>query len=469
MRIYNFGRNVRFKPKHLYKPKSFEEVLDILNKHKNGQIRVCGAKHAWNGGIESSDAFLDISNLDKIDVKEENGKKYVYVDGGVVLKDLITELRKVGLIIPAMGGIMKQSVAGLCSTATHGTGNSSFSHFVEEIKIANYKKNGQVVIQTYNSGDELLAGRTAVGCMGVILRLKIPCIPKYWMTESSKYIETLDEVLLCEKDWPLTQTVVIPHLWHFLSFRRKVEAEPKDKIRFKLMRIVDYFGVEMMPHVLLKIILFFKKNKNVVIWYYKKFLPSLIRGLTITNEDYKGLTHHTRHHYTFRHIEMEVFIPERHIKEAFEIIKEVTDWYAGTLNTLSEKIRQKLISIGMLKEVTSKRGLYVLHYTPFIRKVFPDDSLISMTANNETRYAIGLFTYQKEILRGGYYDFTKTMAKVLCDLYDARLHWGKHFPLEHRDIARLYPDMEKFKKICKEADPKGVFQNEFTKRVFSFE
>lgn len=468
MKIYNFGRNVSFRPKHLYKPKSFEEVLEILEKHKDGQIRVCGAKHAWNGGIESDDAFIDIKYLNKIEIKEEGGKKYVYADGGVKLSQLIYELRRNGLIIPAMGGILKQSVAGLCSTATHGTGNSSFSHFVEEITIAGYDRNGKPKIYTFDQGDELLAGRTAVGCMGVILRLKIPCIPKYWMKEESKFYKTLNEVLNAEKKWPLMQTVVIPHIWHFLSFQREVDEKPKNMMKSNIMRVIDFLGIEIMPHALLKIILLFKNNKNTVLWYYKKFLPSLIRGITVTNEDFKGLTLHTKHHYMFRHVEMEVFIPERHIREAFETIKEITDWYAGSANSLSEKLKQNLLEHGLLKEISTKKGTYVLHYTPFIRKVFADNSLIGMTANGETRYAIGFFTYQKEEDRGAYYDFTKTMAIVLSKLYETRIHWGKHFPLEHKDIVGLYPDMEKFKNICREVDPKGVFQNDFTKRVFGF-
>jgi hypothetical protein len=48
---------------------------------------------------------------------------------------------------------------------------------------------------------------------------------------------------------------------------------------------------------------------------------------------------------------------------------------------------------------------------------------------------------------------------------DARLHWGKHFPLEFADIAPLYPEMEKFRQLSRLNDSSGVFRNDFTKRV----
>ncbi len=320
--IKNFGHNVSFQPKHYYRPKTEKEVLEILNRHKDGKIRVGGGFHAWNGGIVSNDAFLDIRFLQKIEIRHEEKSPHVIAGGGVKLEKLIKTLAKNNLTIPAMGGIMRQSVAGLASTATHGTGRSSFSHYITEIRLAAFGKDGKAEIFEFKDGDELLSARTALGCMGVILSLKIPCLPRYWITERSKVFHTLEEVLSEEKEWPLQQTAVIPYLWDFLSFQRKIEQEPSqlNKIRFAVMRLIDYLSVEIFPHILLKSALIFRNSDNIIIWYYKNFLPRFISEPSVTNIDYKGLTLHTRHHYTFRHVETEIFIPEENFPKAFAVI-----------------------------------------------------------------------------------------------------------------------------------------------------
>jgi L-gulonolactone oxidase len=471
MKIKNFGHNVAFTPRHFYCPQTEAEVLEILNNHKNGQVRVAGGLHAWSRAIISDDAFLDVSGLSQIKLEKDNEGTCVIVGGGTKLETLVKVLAKQNFAIPAMGGIMQQTVGGLASTATHGTGRSSFSHYIQSVRVAAYDADGNAKIYEFENGDELLAARTALGCMGVILSLKIPCIPRYWLTESSKVSQTLDEVLAGETEWPLQQTAIIPYSWKFLVFRRKIgEAQSFwGRLRSRLMRVSSYFITEITPHLILKSILLLPWNRTATVQYYKNIMPLLLRESTVTNQDYKGLTLHTRHHYTFRHVEMEVFIPEHNFKPAFSVVRQITEWFAGITSELDPVLVQDLEKAGLLQEVQAAKGSYTLHYIMFIRKVMPDDSLIGMTANQKTRYALGFFTYHRNSARQGYWDFTKTMAKILNRLFDARLHWGKHFPLEHQDIARLYPDMEKFKNICQKVDQKGVFQNEYTRKVFGLE
>lgn len=463
--ISNFGQNVTFSPKYTYKPKSEQDVLDILNKHKNGKIRAMGSLHAWSMSVKSDDVFINTELLNKIEILEENGEKIVSVQGGCKLENLIEFLAKENLTIPAMGGIMKQSVAGLASTATHGTGNSSFSHFIKEMCIAGYNKDSEARLFIYNEGDALKSARTSLGCMGIIVSMKIPCKPKYWIHEKSRLFENIEDLLNEEKDWPLQQTVVIPYSWKLFAFQRKVGLEPKNKLKYSFMRFFDYLAVEIMPHIFLKGLLLLKNRRTAVVGYYN-FLPKLLTGTESVNEDCVGLTLHTRHHYTFRHVETEIFIPERNMLPAYKTIIEIVEWFAGRKNHLSDELTENLKSEGLLEKVLVNKNKYVLHYASFIRKVFPDQSLIGMTAGEESYYAMGFFTYDAEKDRGEYYNFAYILSLVLNKLYDARLHWGKNFPLSHNEISRLYPEMEKFKEICKSTDPNSVFQNEFTKKVF---
>lgn len=460
VKIQNFGKNYTFSPKYYFEPESENEVLKILNEHRFGTVRVTGSGHAWNKGIESDDVFLEIKKLNHIRLDGE----VVDVGGGTKLKDLISYLTKRNLMVPAMGGIMQQSVAGLASTSTHGTGNSSFSHHIISLRVAAFEKTNSGEIKAkifeYTEGEELKAARTSVGCMGVILSMKIKCIPRYFIEEKSRLVSTIKEVIDNEKDWPLGQTVILPYSWNFFIFgRRKVsETSMIERLRASIERVSDYINIEILPHVILKVLLRIN-DFRYIISYYKSFLPKMLFSVRVINEDYVGLTLHTKHHYYFRHVEMEIFIKEKDLTLVYEVIKNVVSFFAGLENNLSQKYQD---------ELKDMHGKYVLHYPMFIRKVYPDDTLISMTADGEARYAIGFFTYREEKDRGSYYTFTKALAEILSRDYGVRIHWGKHFPLDFERVKSLYPQIEKFKDICREVDPNGVFHNDFIKKIFGF-
>jgi hypothetical protein len=111
-------------------------------------------------------------------------------------------------------------------------------------------------------------------------------------------------------------------------------------------------------------------------------------------------------------------------------------------------------------------GTYVQHYPFFFRRVLPDDALISMTSGAaEPYYSISVFAYLAPEQRQPYYVFCAWLARAMNRLFGARLHWGKHFPLGAVEIARLYPELEQFRQLCREVDPNGVFRNDYTRRV----
>ena len=66
-RITNFGGNVSFVPKHWYAPKDEAQVLDLLNTHAGGKIRVVGSLHSWSDVVESQDVIIDMSNFDSVE------------------------------------------------------------------------------------------------------------------------------------------------------------------------------------------------------------------------------------------------------------------------------------------------------------------------------------------------------------------------------------------------------------------
>jgi FAD/FMN-containing dehydrogenase len=244
------------------------------------------------------------------------------------------------------------------------------------------------------------------------------------------------------------------------------------RARSFLLRLYDFLNVELALHSLLKLLiqLFSRKGEvsSVLVWFYKSFVPRAMRQPTIINDAEHALTLHTSHHYYFRHVEMEVFVPKSRVAEAVKAIRFVTSVFAGIDDRVNDTISDALKGTELYDEVMRNKGKYTHHYPFFFRHILPDDALISMTAGSESYYSVSFFTYLASDKREGFWEYTRVMAFALTRLYGARLHWGKHFPLKHGDIAHLYPNLPAFRRICKQVDPNGVFVNTYAREVMGF-
>jgi FAD/FMN-containing dehydrogenase len=137
--IINFGGNVRFRPAHLYEPRSETEILDILRNHARGQIRVAAALHSWSPLLVSGDAVVSLRHFDAVSTSvAPDGHTRVTVGAGCRIRHALRALRPLGLTLPAIGLITEQFIGGAIATGTHGSGNHSLGHYVQEIRLAAY-------------------------------------------------------------------------------------------------------------------------------------------------------------------------------------------------------------------------------------------------------------------------------------------------------------------------------------------
>ena len=148
------------------------------------------------------------------------------------------------------------------------------------------------------------------------------------------------------------------------------------------------------------------------------------------------------------------------------MIQCATQVFAGENTRLPAGVQPKLIGLGLHDELIRGHGTYTVHYPFFIRRVLPEDTLISMASGTEEPYySVSVFTYEAPGRREAYYAFCSWLARCMSGLFDARLHWGKHFPLGALHTARHYPRMETFRQLCAATDPRGVFRNAFIERA----
>jgi hypothetical protein len=65
-----------------------------------------------------------------------------------------------------------------------------------------------------------------------------------------------------------------------------------------------------------------------------------------------------------------------------------------------------------------------------------------------------------------YWPYLREVDRIL-GRYDARVHWGKLHFLTKEQLHERYPKADKFIKIRKQFDPKGVFLNDHLRPLFA--
>jgi FAD/FMN-containing dehydrogenase len=477
VRVRNFGGNVNFVASRWYAPRTEEEVLELLNRHSGAKIRVAGSLHSWSDAVVSEDVLLDMRHFDQVEIaRGPDGQWWATVGSGCTIQRLLKALHQdTEATLPTLGVIKKQTIAGAISTGTHGSGSPSLSHYVEEIRAAAYDPvSGRAKTYCWNSGEGLRAARCALGCMGVILSVKIRCTPKYYVSEAIVPQDTLEEVLAGEERFPLQQFILLPYSWKYFVYRRQVvDATPQSRHTPNIYwaRATKLVSVDIFQHLVLKLLLLLsssqKGSSKLIGWFYRGVFPPLVgRKRSVVDYSENAIT---MRHDMFRHLEMEVFVPAEHLPRAVEMIRAVVSIIAGFSTDAPEDVARELSRAGRLDELLRLKGQYTHHYPIFFRHVLKDDTLISMSSGaKDSYYSISFFTYLKPESRKRFYQFANFLAECMTSIYEARLHWGKYNPLTFAEVKESYPHLGAFRRWCTSVDPKGVFQNGYTQRVLGF-
>jgi FAD/FMN-containing dehydrogenase len=469
MAITNFGGNVRFKPRHLYAPTTEEEVLAILDRHARGKIRVVGSLHAWSPAVECDDALIDLRHFDSVEIEsktltpnlsaEGRGEPIATIGGGCRIKRLLHKLHLAGVTLPSIGLITEQTIAGAISTATHGSGRHSLSHYVAGLRVAAYDEAGKAHIYEWNDGPMLEAARCSVGCMGVILQVRIKCIQRYEVVETIVPCATLEDVLAAENNWPLQQFYLIPHLWSFFAQRRRISPgfHRKRNQSANWYRAWWFFNIDVGLHVVIKMLASVLRSPRAIKFFFRHVLPKLILTNRVIVDHAERML--TMRHELFKHLEIEIFVPARHLRAAVAFVEKV-------IRVFADEVVPKFVELdsNLADELAQYRGTFTHHYPITFRRVLPDEAMIAMSSGSgEAYYAISFITYVEP--RDDFYELASFLARSMTRLFAARLHWGKHLPLTKTEVESVYPRLEEFHAICRRVDPNGVFRNDFAERV----
>lgn len=459
--IKNFGENVVFTPKHFYRPESTAELLDILEKHSKAKIRAIGSLHAWSPAAQSGEITVSLEKLNDIKVEYDEQGAIATVGGGCQVKRLIVELAKLDLAMPALGLISEQTIAGATSTATHGSGRHCLSHYLTAVHIAHYDPlTSAPTISIVRDPELLRAAKCAVGCMGIIVAVELRPRSAFRIEEYLQFYPKLTDVLEKEKDYPLQQFYYLPWLDRYLGQHRRESSRPRSWLA-PLYRWYWYLIIDLGLHLVLKAIMQVFKDRRLAKWFFRVLAPfTIIRRWHVVDHSQDMLI---MEHELFRHLEIEIFVRRSDLSEALEIARQLVSWADSGVPFPPQT--QWIIDKHELRNNAERAsGRYTHHYPICVRRVVPDDLLISMSSGgSEDYYALSFITYELPTERDGFFRFAELLAMVMFHRFNARCHWGKYTPFHHPQIVANYPQLELFLKRCQQFDPEGRFQNTWIK------
>ncbi len=463
--IQNFGRNVSFAPEVFVAPQTEAEVLQLLAQHQGKQIRVIGRLHAWSEAARGDVVVLDLRHLNNVVMEPRSDGVWATVGAGCQIKKLLVELeRQAGVTMPSLGLISEQAIAGAISTGTHGSGKNSLSHYISEVRVATYDPaTGEPIIRTISDGAELQAARCSLGCLGVILSVGLWCRPQYQVEEHFQRYDKLDDVLAAEVSFPLQQFFFVPWSWDFYVQHRREVSAPRSWLAI-LYRTYWFLVMDVGLHLFVMLFAKFWKSSSAIRFFFRRILPgAVVRNWRVVDKSQDMLI---MEHELFRHIEIEVFVKRSQLAEALQFVTQLLRHFDGEGDAFSEANRQRLIVTELWDTLATNSERYTHSYPICVRKVLPDDTLMSMASSlDEPHYAISFANYARPNERQGFFQFGSSLTDTMARLFDARPHWGKWCPLNSQQAETLYPRLDEFRIICRRFDERGVFTNPWLARL----
>lgn len=479
MQQMNFGQNITISPQHIYAPTSEEEVIDILNRHHGQQIRCVGRRHSWSDVLVSNEVLLDLQHLNGVEPQEHDDEISVRAGAGCQIKRLLAELQRLRRwTLPSVGFITEQTVAGAIATGTHGSGRHSLSHYVIRVRVARYDRyHGRAVIEEVSAGDELRAARCSLGCTGVILSVTMQCRPMYSVEEHFQQYENLADVLSAEAAYPLQQFYLVPWRWDCFAQHRRETKAPASK-SLVIYHWYRFLVFDIAMHLLILFVVRIAKIHSAVRAAFRWIVPRCV----ICNWRVAGPsnTQLVMEHELFRHVEIELFVRRAQLDAALQFLKETLVTAGGNTTSVDRIFQDQIEKAHCTEELARLRGTYCHHYPICVRKILPDDTLISMASNAEATatasaddaddackpgdawYSITLTNYHRGHARKPFENVARFLAVSMAQLFAARPHWGKLCPLGTDELRHLYPAFGRFAEVCHNVDARRIFSNPWT-------
>ena len=423
----NWAGNQVCVPQQILRPGSAEEVAAVVKRasERGRPVKAVGSGHSFTDAACTGGILLSLDRLAAVEAVDERRGR-VTVGAGIRLDALNRELDAVGLALPNLGDIDRQTLAGATATATHGTGLrlGNLSTAVVGMDIVDGR--GELVRCDEDERPDLLrAARVGIGALGIVVRMTLQCVPAFDL-HAVETVEPLDDLL----DGFEQRMAAHDHMEFFWTpgarrahvKRNDRTAEPRRPqnrlaaARDKLLYENAVFGLA-----------------NRAVRRFPSLAPRVAKmvGGAASERDFVDASHR-------------VFVSRR-------LVRFYEMEYGVPLAAVPEAVRR----IGALVRSLPSPVTFPVE----VRVSAADDIPLSTAYGRDTGW------FACHVYAGTpYLAYFQGVEAIAAD-YGGRPHWGKLHFHDHRSLAPLYPEWEVFQRARSELDPGGTFANPYTDRV----
>lgn len=452
-------------------PSNESEVLEIVRSANllNQKLKVVGAKHSASDLICTKGTAISTEKLKKIlGLEQKNGMETVRLEPGVTLAELTEWLHTKGKSIgyPVMG-FRGVTIAGAIATSSHGSSvkhSAVISNNVVAMRVITSNGNIQEYSESQTPARIWKSLTTNLGLLGVVTEISL----KVQNQKNLRVVTTtgnekdllkpngpFDLVKNC--DWGQINWFPGAHSY-MKSCGNETEARADPGATNKLID-PEFPGILVAPVKQLMQISACKPNvacmmdqlRFMMLAKNPPFEKLNARGKKVSSHDVIGPSHRmmssvlTPNQSGFFQMDWEIAVPKSRASAALLAVKAHID---------ANNICLPLVGV-FLRFSPSESKSWLAHTTTggdFIE--------------NEPVVFIEMPVYLpvgfSEDMKASYDSIYENFARMLVEKFGARVHWGKNrawlFQLE-RDRASYGTNLDEFRSVVRELDPKGMFAN----------
>ncbi|MGA7754788.1 MAG: D-arabinono-1,4-lactone oxidase [Candidatus Sulfotelmatobacter sp.] len=414
-RLKNWAGNLEYGTGRVYASSSLKQTQDYVKSER--KLKVLGTRHCFNTIADSNDGFLSVKPMDQV-ISLDPAKRTVTVGAGITYGQLCPYLDSKGFALHNLASLPHISVAGACSTATHGSGQKNGNLATAASGLEIVKASGEVVnLSREQDGEEFAGAVVGLGALGVITKITLDIQPAFMMRQN--VYENLPTSELKDHFDAIESSGYSVSLFTDWQKQRINEVWIKSRVEEgqAFHATPEFFGAKLATRNLHPIAELSAENCTEQMgvpgpWYER--LPHFRMGFTPS---------------AGKELQSEYFVPRQHAVEAILAVERLHDQVSPSL--LISEIRT-IAADTLWMSPCFNQACVTIHFTwkpdwPGVSKLLP--------------------VIEKELAP-----------------FNARPHWGKLFTTSPAELKRIYKKMPEFIELSQKFDPQGKFRNEFLNR-----
>jgi len=405
----NWAGNYTYKADNYYEPASVEELQQLVKKLD--KQKALGSRHCFNDIADSPKNQISTRQLNKMtDLDTDKGT--VTIEAGVRYGDFAAELDSKGYALHNLASLPHITVAGACTTATHGSGVTLRNLSTQVVAMELVNPHGEIV-KIDRSHPEFYGSVVGLGALGIVIKITLE-LEKTFQVRQDVFQELPLASLEKHFDKIMASGYSVSLFTNWLD--QKISQvwikRRTDKTVIELAN--DFFGAKAATRNLHPIVTMSAENCTDQMgvpgpWYNR--LPHFKMGFVPSGG---------------KELQSEFFVPHGNAVDAILALEK----------------KKELINPQLLISE--------------IRTIAADDLWMSPCYHQDS-VAIH-FTWKQNPD-----EVSKLIPMIESELapYGVKPHWGKIFSLDPAIIHKRYEKFEDFLALAKKYDPNGKFRNHY--------